>query len=325
MGEPDLAPPAPAGVSGSVPVAQVSAGAVSRSAAPWGPARTVAFRFVFLFVALSLFPFPLGALPGTQGVDDAWDLASKKAVLWAAREFFPVPKDAAVRFSGGGDSLADWLKWAACVALSAVGAAVWTAAARKRGKSYPRMAGFLWMGTRYYLAFELLGYGFSKLFPRQFPPLAETQLVERFGDASPMGLLWTFMGYSQPYVIFAGAMELLPAVLLCFRRTALLGGLAATAVMANVVAMNFCFDVPVKLNSSFLLLLAIWTVAQDAPRMVTLLSGRAVEASPPRLFDWPRPWMRVAAATALALLVGGIREHRSARGGAPRRGAPRPG
>jgi hypothetical protein len=167
------------------------------------------------------------------------------------------------------------------------------------------MAGLLWVGTRYYLAFELLGYGFSKLFPRQFPPLAETQLVERVGDASPMGLLWTFMGYSQPYVIFAGAMELLPAVLLCFRRTALLGGLAATAVMANVVAMNFCFDVPVKLYSTFLLLLAIWTVAQDAPRMVTFLSGRAIQAAPDRLFDWPRPWMRVAVATAQAVLVGG--------------------
>src|SRR5206468_1346164 len=83
-------------------------------------------------------------------------------------------------------------------------------------------------------AFGVLGYGISKVFFGQFPLPFPGRLVQRFGDASPMGLMWTFMGASPAYVFFAGAMETIGAGLLLFRRTTTLGALVLSGVMLNV-------------------------------------------------------------------------------------------
>ncbi len=87
------------------------------------------------------------------------------------------------------------------------------------------------------------------------------------------------MGFSQGYNLFAGGGELLAGLLLFWRRTTTLGALLAMAVMANVVAMNFFFDIPVKLFSSHLLLMAAGLAALDRHRLVNLLVlGRSAEA-----------------------------------------------
>src|SRR5437899_11151387 len=101
----------------------------------------------------------------------------------------------------------------------------------------------------------------------QFPPPALDRLVQPFGDASPMGLAWTFVGASPAYEIFTGTGELLGGLLLTMQRTTLLGALVAAGVMAHVVALNFCYDVPVKLFSSHLLALALWLMIPDARRL----------------------------------------------------------
>lgn len=82
-----------------------------------------------------------------------------------------------------------------------------------------------------------------------------------------MGVLWTFMGYSAAYTIFAGAMEALGATLLLFRRTVTLGALVSAGVLLNIVLLNFCYDVPVKLYSSNLLLAAVFLAAADFSRL----------------------------------------------------------
>jgi len=86
-----------------------------------------------------------------------------------------------------------------------------------------------------------------------------------------MGLLWTFMGASTAYQMFAGFGEALGGLLLLFRRTALLGALVSSAVMLNVVMLNFCYDVPVKLFSSHLLLIAVVLAAPHASRLAAVL------------------------------------------------------
>jgi hypothetical protein len=79
------------------------------------------------------------------------------------------------------------------------------------------------------------------------------------------------MGASVGYNIFAGLGEAVGGLLLFFRRTTLLGSLILVGVLANVVALNFCYDVPVKLYSSHLLLMAIVLVLPDATRLAALL------------------------------------------------------
>jgi hypothetical protein len=77
---------------------------------------------------------------------------------------------------------------------------------------------------RYYLAFIIFSYGFAKVFAGQFPHTM-ANMDARFVELSPMRVAWAFFGYSRGYQEFLGWGEVVPALLLLFRRTALLGAL----------------------------------------------------------------------------------------------------
>jgi uncharacterized membrane protein YphA (DoxX/SURF4 family) len=116
---------------------------------------------------------------------------------------------------------------------------------------------------RFVLAAILLSYGFDKVFPLQFPDATGERLAVTYANSSPMGLLWRFMGSSALYRIFGGVAEVIPGLLLMFRRTSTLGALGAAAVMLNVVALNFGYDVSVKLFSSELLIMSLFLLLPD--------------------------------------------------------------
>ena len=105
------------------------------------------------------------------------------------------------------------------------------------------------------------------MFPTQFIFPSFGRLVEPLGEFSPMGLLWNFMGYSTPYIIFSGLAEVTGATLLLFRRTATLGAMTSAAVLLNIVTLNFCYDVPVKLYSVHLELMSLFLLLPDAPAL----------------------------------------------------------
>jgi hypothetical protein len=107
----------------------------------------------------------------------------------------------------------------------------------------------------------------------QFSPPGSDRLAETYGASSPMGLLWTFMGSSRAYTAFSGYMETLGALLLLWRRTALLGALTSICVLFNVMVLNFCYDVPVKLFSFHLVLIGACIALPDARRLVQLFLG----------------------------------------------------
>jgi hypothetical protein len=157
---------------------------------------------------------------------------------------------------------------ALCVlVLAALGTLIWSLLARTRPVP-PRVANAFRVYVRYAMAAVLLSYGFAKIPPTQFQPPGPELLVRTYGDSSPMGLLWTFMGFSPAYTMFAGLMEIIPGLLLLFRPTATLGALIGAATMTNVVALNFCYDVPVKLFSVHLLCALLVIAAPDARRLL---------------------------------------------------------
>jgi hypothetical protein len=120
-----------------------------------------------------------------------------------------------------------------------------------------------------------------------------------------MGALWSFMSASIPYIVFAGLCEITPAVLLLFRRTTILGTLTAFGVLLNVVMLNVCYDVPVKLYSTNLLLMAIFLATPDVRRLtrVLLLDRRADPSSLPQIHFEMR-WARMAATAFQIAFVG---------------------
>lgn len=239
-----------------------------RSPSPsWSSAKRTGFRFVFAYLLLYNFPFPIGALPLTDPVRNWYDKLWHAVVPWLAARVLHLATPITVFSNGSGDTTYDYLLVLVFAMLAAVATLLWSLLDR-RATSYPRLAFGLRVYVRYVLAYALLSYGAFKVIQTQFPHPSLDRLVEPFGEFSPMGVVWSWMGFSYAYNLFAGVAEMTSGFLLFFRRTVMLGALLAIAVMSNVVIINFAFDVPVKLYSSHLLLMAIFLVAPDARRLV---------------------------------------------------------
>lgn len=95
----------------------------------------------------------------------------------------------------------------------------------------------LYLALRYYAAFTLLGYGFAKLMGSQFTVL-DSQLAKPMGEVSGFWLTWYYFGYSPVYSTIIAVTQVAGAVLLCFRRTTLLGALILLPVMVNIVCVD---------------------------------------------------------------------------------------
>lgn len=138
----------------------------------------------------------------------------------------------------------------------------------KEQRNYIGLKRWLVILIRYYLALQLITYGVSKLLYLQFQFPPEFRLEQTLGDFSPMGLLWTFMGYSKGYTMFTGALEFIGGLFLFSRKTLTLGALISFGVMANVMMLNYCYDVPVKLLSTHMVMMALYLISTDMNRVI---------------------------------------------------------
>lgn len=130
-----------------------------------------------------------------------------------------------------------------------------------------KVTGFIYKASCYYLIVILLTYGLSKVFKNQFYIPEPNTLYTPMGYVDKELLFWSSMGTSNTYSFFLGAMELLAAILLVFRRTRLVGVLMSLMIALNVVATNFGFDIQVKLFSLFLLFLSLYLLAPYYERL----------------------------------------------------------
>ncbi|WP_342376590.1 hypothetical protein NVS55_35380 [Myxococcus stipitatus] len=238
---------------------------------PWSFARRYGFRFVFAFVVLYHLLFPLTLIPGldellSKQLETFW----QPLEVWLARHVFGHDLVVPTGPSGSGDKAVDYAHMAFMLTLSFLVAGVWSFIDRRR-MEYVKAHDLLRVYVRYILAFAMLTYGFAKVIKTQFPFPNLERLSQPVGDMSPMGLLWTFMGYSPGYNLFTGGAEALGGLLLLFRRTTTLGALVVIGVMVNVVALNFFYDVPVKLYSTLLVSLAVFLLLPDLRRLADVL------------------------------------------------------
>ena len=243
----------------------------------WSLPRRIAFRFVFLYFGLFSFPFPIGVLPWTDRISGAYDSLWNRFVPWAGNHIFGIAREIHVNTTGSGDTTFNYVQLACLALLALLGTILWSLFARRT--EYRTLDHWLRVYVRYVLATAMLGYGMAKVFKSQFPIPSAFRLLEPYGDSSPMALLWTFMGFSTPYTVFAGLAESIGGVLLFSRRTLALGALVVLAVMANVVMLNFSYDVPVKLYSVHLWLMAAFVLLPDARRLADVfILNRPTEA-----------------------------------------------
>lgn len=278
--------------------------------APWPLWRRVVFRFLFCYWVLYALPESgrislVGWIPGTRYLVQPYVAFWHAIVPWVAIHIFHVTGRAATYFrTGSGDTTLQYIHNLLYVVISVVATLLWSALDRRRA-DYHNLDGWLRLVVRYTLAFTLFSYGFAKIFPLQFQPPYLSRLVEPYGDFSPMGVLWSFMGASMAYTIFAGASEVLGGLLLLFRRTTSLGAMVSFAVLLNVAALNYCYDVPVKLYSTNLVLMSLFLLAPDLRRLVdVLVLNRAAAPAELRGPRFERRNLRIAAMVFWALLVG---------------------
>lgn len=231
----------------------------------WTGLQKFTFRFLAIYLALLIIPGIIGMAVSTFP-GDYWF----KLIQWTGKHVLQIPYEITVRPNGSGDTTYNYVEVFLNFVLSVFLTLIWSIIDRHRN-DYHRLYYWSRVMVRYYLFYMMLQYGFFKVIQLQFPFPSQGELLQPLGDSSPMGLAWNFMGYSQGYNFFAGFLEVLGGFLLCFRRTATLGALIVLGVMSNVVAMNFCFDIPVKLYSMHLVAMALYVLWPDAIRLIDFL------------------------------------------------------
>ncbi|MCA9780234.1 MAG: hypothetical protein KC800_26090 [Candidatus Eremiobacteraeota bacterium] len=261
--------------------------------------KTLPQRFLIAYTFLFMLPFPLDLagmfylIPGfgssifADGLQAVIGLHGRlTAPLVQAIGAYLTGQSLSMEATGSGDGLASYFDVILDATVALFVALAWWAWRRATPVSL-KVRDVNRIFLRYYLFTNMVGYGMVKLIPGgQFPAPGPDRLVQPYGESSPMGLLWTFMGASFGYQMFTGAAEVAGGLLLLFRRTTLLGSLLVAAAMTNVFVLNLCYDVPVKLFSLHLMFFALILAAPDAGRLFALFfSHKSIPAR-----DSEAPW-----------------------------------
>ncbi len=129
----------------------------------------------------------------------------------------------------------------------------------RKGKEWQlRLAGMVNSLAIFYVSLILMKYGMDKVFKNQFYLPEPNTLYAPIGSVSKGFLYWTSMGTSYGYNLFLGSVEILASLFLLIRKTRLAGLLLSTGILLNIVAVNFGFDISVKVFSLFLLFLVFF-------------------------------------------------------------------
>ena len=267
----------------------------------WHPFTRTAFRFAFVYLLLYALPFPLTVFPYVDKVAEWYNSFWTWIVPRLAQGV--LHREVATAFNGSGDRAYDYLLVALLLLISLVVSVIWTVLDRRR-LSYPTLYRWLNLYVRFHLGTVMISYGAFKVISSQFAPPGLERLMQTFGEASPMGLLWTFMGASEPYTMFVGFAEMVSGILLFPRKTSTLGALMSIGVLSNVVALNFSYDVPVKLYSSHLLAMAIFVLLPDLRRLANFfILNRPTETVVAQPLFRHTGWQRGALVVASLFLV----------------------
>jgi hypothetical protein len=221
---------------------------------------------IFILLFILTFPFPYTVFPNIGGLMSPF---FELIIKWAGDNIFKIQTPYTVFLSS--DSTGLYIHTFLLCVFSAILGIFWHFKSSENAK---KILNFIYVFCRYYLALQMFIYGFNKVFKWQFYMPEPNTLLTKLGDVSPDLLYWSTMGLSRPYTIFAGLMEVVPALLLLFRRTQLLGAILSFLVLLNVWAINVSFDISVKLYSSFLLVLTAYLIAPYLKNLIDFFQGK---------------------------------------------------
>ena len=234
---------------------------------PWKPWEKVSFRFFFLFIVITSYLCWDATIYILHGVlyGTPFDLGSMykpiaPILFWFDKHIFHIGFNPQRQDGYPGDNHFGVVFYFTVFFVSAIAAIIWSYPDRKR-TNYNKLSYWFRLYLRYALGIVMFGYGIDKLIPVQMPHPTIMTLLTPYGYLNRFSVLWNSMGVAPGYMIFTGAAEVLAALLLFSRRTAVAGYMLTAAVMANVVALNFFYNIQVKLFSSQLLFYSLFLLA----------------------------------------------------------------
>lgn len=266
----------------------------------WPAWRKIAFRFMFIYLALQITPWTwLNEIPGVGYVTQFYYLSWNWLVGMANAKLFHIAT-VLVPKNGSGDTSFGWAELYLTILLAFIGCIIWSLLDFTR-RNYTHLNYWLCLFVRYYIAMMAFIYGIEKLFAMQMPFPNLHQLATPLGDLLPMRFSWMFVGYSPVYQVFSGLMETVAGVLLLYRRTTTLGIFVATGVFINVMMLNLSYDIPVKIFSMQLVVDCLFLLANEGDRLIRLLVlNKPVAESQTYHYNFSKKWARC---TRIALKI----------------------
>ena len=239
--------------------------AASTSATGWSNLQLWSFRAAFVFVLQLVLP-----------LQSSWykSLASTKTVgkvfseALGGRLQYYAPSTESGRYGIG-----SFASWGIALLVSVLVASVWTWVSLKRGgrREYRALYYWLRLAARYWVAVNIMNYGYMKVFPNQMPFPSISNLHTLFGEHATYRLYWQAVGLVTWYEVVLGLAETVAGILLFFRSTTAVGALLNLGILANVGHANLAYDGGVHIHSFTIALLSLFILLQYVPDVWNLI------------------------------------------------------
>lgn len=93
----------------------------------------------------------------------------------------------------------------------------------------------------YIVVLAMFAYGFGKLV--QFNGASDIDM--KVSEMTGMQLMWAFYGYSKPFVLTLGVLEIIGGLLMLFKNTRLIGCLFLSTILINIILQDIFYGVNV--------------------------------------------------------------------------------
>ncbi|SED23387.1 hypothetical protein SAMN04489761_4715 [Tenacibaculum sp. MAR_2009_124] len=227
----------------------------------WSLPQKILFRFFFSYFTLFIIAKNNGAYPYYGYIQNFFNKILYDFVPWVGKSILGISYEIKTGPNGSGDTTYDYVLLFTIFCIAVISSSIWSILDTKR-KNYDNLYYWITLAIRFYVGLMLINYGMVKVIQLQFSAPSMYRLTQNYGDSSPMGLAWTFLGFSKGYNLFMGIAEV-AAVFLLFRRTLVFGLIITLMTTANVMAVNYFYDIPVKILSTHLFLMSAFLLAHS--------------------------------------------------------------
>jgi len=152
---------------------------------------------------------------------------------------------------------------------------------------------------RLFVGMSIGVYGIAKTTQFDDPAVITTAVK----DLSGMRLMWAFYGYSKPYVMIIGVLEMLGGLMLMFNRTKLLACLLLTVILSNIILQDIYYGVNqgALWGAIFYQLFILILLFGERARLAKLF--QIATAQQPKVPSTIHPIVKISLIIALSLLL----------------------